>query len=79
MDKVATIASVLYAIDPINTSCNVNGLYDEYLPEARELAELELREDTIVEVFDGWFWEGCLKPGVALEIKKQIERALEGV
>ena len=62
---IETLNNILWRIDPMGTCCAVNeGMEDEYLTEAREIAErLSRGEDphsAVVAVFDQWFWDGCL-------------------
>lgn len=60
------IARRLYEIDPMNTCCNVNeGMADEYLSEAQEIAQLlgngVLLKAAVKQTFDSRFWDGCLE------------------
>ena len=60
------IMQQLYEIDPMDTCCNVNeGMEDEYILEARQIAQLlgngvEIRE-AVKQTFDFMFDEDCLE------------------
>lgn len=75
--KAEFILQALFELDPMGTCCKENDLHDEYAPEARMLAGMELTEENIKTVFDEYFWEDCLKDEVIYEIKlkcQEIER-----
>lgn len=60
------IARRLYELDPMNTCCSVNdGMADEYLSEAQEIAQLlgngVLLRAAVKQTFDSRFWDGCLE------------------
>ena len=63
--NVNQLNELLWRIDPMNTCCAVNeGMENEYLTEARHIAEL-LKQgqeplSALIAVFDLFFWEGCL-------------------
>ena len=63
---VDEINHLLWQLDPMNTSCNVNeGMEDEYWSQASEIAEQlakgEAARAAITATFDFWFWEDCLR------------------
>ena len=62
------ISDTLWRLDPMRTGCSGNDdMRDEYEFQADEIAELTadgmpLRA-AVIEVFEKWFWEGCLNSG----------------
>lgn len=66
------LSKKLFEIDPMNTGCNVNqGMEDEYLFEARAIADLlntgtSIRE-AVKQTFDQAFWVGCLEEASRLQ------------
>lgn len=66
------ISKKLFEIDPMNTCCNVNeGMEDEYLPQARSIANLLCTgtpiRDAVKLTFDEAFWEGCFEEANRLQ------------
>lgn len=60
------IARCLHELDPMNTCCSVNeGMADEYLSEAQEIAQLLGHgvplKAAVKQTFDSRFWDGCLE------------------
>lgn len=60
-----TLTHVLHDIDPMGTSCKLNlDMENEYDVEAFHIAVLlnsgAPLHQVICQVFDFWFWEGCL-------------------
>ena len=65
---VSEISGTLWRLDPMRTGCSGNeDMRDEYEFQAEEIADLTtdgtpLRA-AVIEVFEKWFWEDCLKSG----------------
>lgn len=57
------ISKILFQLDPMNTSCVENDLFDEY----DDIATLISTGVSIKEAFDQRFWVDCLSP-------KQIDK-----
>ena len=61
------ITSVLFSLDPMNTGCVENDVYDEYTIEAESIlahasdsfATISL-EDAVINTFNDNFWTDCL-------------------
>ena len=80
---VDEINHLLWQLDPMNTSCNVNeGMEDEYWSQASEIAEQldkgEAARAAITATFDFWFWEDCLLSDSRLPLLEQMVSALAG-
>ncbi|RYH70425.1 MAG: hypothetical protein EON54_01545 [Alcaligenaceae bacterium] len=63
----ADILKILYDLDPMRSGCAENLLLDEYETQAAEIDQLindsaPIRT-AVKQVFDRWFWEGCLESG----------------
>jgi hypothetical protein len=66
--RIDDITAALWAIDPMRTGCTGDAsMQDEYAHEAQEIASLMAAgtplRTALVQVFDRWFWEGCLVSG----------------
>lgn len=77
----AQISEVLWRVDPMHTSCNVNdAMKGEYVKEARWIADLLAvgmnAREAVVKVFNIWFEEGCME-GPREDYLNEIVRSLE--
>ena len=62
------ISDTLWRLDPMRTGCSGNeDMRDEYEFQAEEIADLTTAgtplRAAVIEVFEKWFWEDCLKSG----------------
>lgn len=62
---VSKISDTLWRLDPMRTGCSGNDdMRDEYESQAEEIADLTTAgtplRAAVIEVFEKWFWEGCL-------------------
>lgn len=68
INHVDAISALLWKLDPMRTGCSgVDDMRDEYEFQAEEIASfttngMPLRA-AVIEVFEKWFWEDCLKSG----------------
>lgn len=76
------ISEVLWRVDPMHTSCNVNeNMETEYAKEAKSIADLLAvgvnAREAVIKVFNLWFEEGCME-GPREDYLNEIVRSLEG-
>lgn len=62
------ISAILFQLDPMNTCCIENDLYDEYA----DVAELISSGTAVKTAFEQRFWEDCLSPQVIETITAAI-------
>lgn len=79
--NVSDVATILFNLDPMGTSCVQNGIFQEYQAEANIIegqlnsyftVNLEDIKNLIVQVFNYYFWDNCLSQQQIEEIANEI-------
>lgn len=78
---VVPLNKMLFDLDPMNTCCKENDMFDEYQKIATNITGWLIRgcdvTDSVKSVFDAYWWEGCLSKEKLEQIVKETNEIFD--